>query len=114
MGCARRHGKPEIWLTDAKTSIDAFKPLFRDRFLLPSERGSIPCALDYAGGDELIVDQSGTKGLAAPRPQWVEVFSVAPHLDRPRKRAMFVLTLVPPMKTTLYGDCVMAGNVRRN
>lgn len=32
-------------MRDAKTCIDAFKTLTRNGFLLPSERGSIPCAV---------------------------------------------------------------------
>ena len=47
-------------------------------------------------------------------PKGAEALSLVPHFDRPRKRVMFVLTLVSSMKNTRCGACAMAGNVQRN
>ena len=66
--------------------------------------------LPHAGSEGCSIhcapDNPGAKGA--------EALSLVPHSDLPRKRVMFVLTLVSSMKTTRRGACAMAGNVRRS
>ena len=47
-------------------------------------------------------------------PKGTEVLNLVAHFDLPRRRVMFVLTLVSSIETTRCVACAMADNVQRN